>query len=66
MTKWRWNKRHLDIKRYRKLSKYFGKIFNRLGALVFESLNYQTPFDGKVKGVDLPNGVYFYILKISA
>jgi len=41
------------------------KVFNRVGAIVFESQKYQTPFDGKSKGVDLPIGVYYYQIKVS-
>ncbi|MES2829448.1 MAG: gliding motility-associated C-terminal domain-containing protein [Bacteroidota bacterium] len=51
-----------DIKSYPNVNV---KIFNRNGAIVFESQKYQTPFDGKMKGVDLPIGTYYYHLKIS-
>ncbi|MEO8947787.1 PKD domain-containing protein [Mucilaginibacter sp.] len=38
------------------------EIFNRLGAKVYFSNGYPTPWDGKYKGSDLPAGVYYYII----
>lgn len=38
------------------------QIFNRAGNKVFESVGYKVPFDGKSKGKDLPNGVYYYVI----
>ncbi len=48
---------------------YFEKnrveIFNRWGNLVFKTSPYNNTWDGKnIKGVDLPDGTYFYILDI--
>jgi gliding motility-associated-like protein len=40
-------------------------VFNRYGAKVFESSNYQKPFDGNRNGSPLPIGVYFYVIKIN-
>ena len=37
------------------------KIFNRWGDIIFTSKGYQTPFDGKYKGSDLPVGTYYYV-----
>lgn len=35
-------------------------IFNRWGAVVYESVGYEEPWDGTYKGEDLPMGTYFY------
>ena len=40
-------------------------IFNRWGDQVFSSTGYDTPFDGKYKGADLPVGTYYYIIKLN-
>ena len=39
------------------------KVFNRWGELMFESTNIQDSWDGTYKGHDVPDGVYFYIIK---
>ncbi|MES2457309.1 MAG: gliding motility-associated C-terminal domain-containing protein [Bacteroidota bacterium] len=41
------------------------RIFNRQGMLVFHSYGKSQPFEGKEKGVDLPVGVYYYLVKAS-
>lgn len=40
------------------------KVFNRWGDLVYETDNYQNQWDGTHLGQDLPDGTYFYIIKI--
>ena len=40
-------------------------IFNRWGDSIFSSTGYETPFDGKYKGADLPVGTYYYVIKIN-
>lgn len=37
-------------------------VFNRYGEVLFYSLGYKTPWDGKHKGRDLPVGTYYYIV----
>src|SRR5690606_14881394 len=37
-------------------------IFNRYGQQVFSATPYNTPWDGKFNGSDLPIGVYYYII----
>jgi len=37
-------------------------IYNRYGQLIFHSEGYQTPWDGKVNGRDVPIGTYYYIV----
>ncbi|MBD1394246.1 gliding motility-associated C-terminal domain-containing protein [Mucilaginibacter glaciei] len=37
-------------------------VFSRGGQLVFNSTDYATPFDGRYKGRDLPDGVYYYLI----
>ncbi|SOD14445.1 PKD domain-containing protein [Pedobacter xixiisoli] len=38
-------------------------IFNRYGQKVFEASPYNTPWDGRLNGADLPIGVYYYIIE---
>ena len=48
----------------RKADSYDLKIYNRWGILVFESTDYNKPWDGKTKsGHDADNGSYFFIVK---
>lgn len=37
-------------------------IFNRWGNLVFSGTNYQSDWDGRWNGEDLPDGTYFYVV----
>lgn len=37
-------------------------IYNRYGQLIFHSVGYQVPWDGKVNGRDVPVGTYYYIV----
>ncbi|MBK8952867.1 MAG: gliding motility-associated C-terminal domain-containing protein [Chitinophagaceae bacterium] len=37
-------------------------MYNRYGQLIFHSVGYQEPWDGKVKGRDVPVGTYYYIV----
>ncbi len=37
-------------------------IFNRAGQIVFQAKPYTDGWDGKYKGKDVPNGVYYYII----
>ncbi|RZL17250.1 MAG: gliding motility-associated C-terminal domain-containing protein [Pedobacter sp.] len=41
------------------------KVFNRYGAMVYQSTNPSNLFDGKKEGNDLPSGVYYYIIKLT-
>jgi gliding motility-associated-like protein len=38
------------------------EIFNRYGQLLFSTIGYSKPWDGKVGGKILPNGTYYYII----
>lgn len=40
-------------------------IFNRWGSVVYESIGYDIPWDGKHKGEDLPMGTYFYRIELN-
>lgn len=54
-----------DVWNIRYLNSYVGatvKVFDRYGKIIFENTGYQTPWDGKFKGKDLPVGVYYYII----
>lgn len=37
-------------------------VFDRYGQLVFQAINYTTPWDGTFKGKPLPIGTYYYIV----
>lgn len=37
-------------------------IYNRYGQLVYHSVGYSTPWDGKVNGKDVPVGTYYYVI----
>ena len=37
-------------------------IFDRNGQVIFHSIGYQKPWDGKVNGKPVPAGVYYYII----
>ncbi|MCX7696424.1 MAG: gliding motility-associated C-terminal domain-containing protein [Bacteroidales bacterium] len=41
-------------------------IYNRWGNLVFKTSDVNQPWDGKYKGKDVPEGVYFYVAKYKA
>ncbi|HYE54144.1 MAG TPA: gliding motility-associated C-terminal domain-containing protein, partial [Chitinophagaceae bacterium] len=38
------------------------EVYNRYGQPVFRSVGYNTPWDGKFKGADLPVGTYYWII----
>jgi gliding motility-associated-like protein len=38
------------------------EIVNRYGQLVYRSVGYATPWDGKVNGKDVPVGTYYYVV----
>ena len=41
------------------------KVYGRYGRLLFHSIGYLSPWDGKnKKGNDVPDGVYFYTIEI--
>ena len=41
-------------------------IFNRYGQIIFHSIGYNKPWDGKINGKRLPAGTYYYVIKVSA
>ena len=41
------------------------RIFNRWGEVVFETSDKSKGWDGKFRGVDIPTGVFVYVLKYS-
>ena len=54
-----------DVWNIRYLNSYIGasvKVFDRYGKMIFESIGYNTPWDGKKAGKELPVGVYYYII----
>ncbi|MBX2927119.1 MAG: gliding motility-associated C-terminal domain-containing protein [Saprospiraceae bacterium] len=54
----------LEFPNITKFDAYKLTVFNRHGAVVYESVNYQNDWDGTRNGKPLPDGVYFYILRI--
>ncbi len=53
-----WNIKYLET-----FEKGTISIFNRYGQKVFEASPYDTPWDGRLNGADLPVGVYYYIIE---
>ena len=41
-------------------------VVNRWGQTIFQSTGYDTPWDGTFKGEPVPEGTYYYIIKLSA
>jgi gliding motility-associated-like protein len=39
------------------------RVFNRSGQMVFESIGYNTPWDGTYKGKPLAFGTYYYVIE---
>ncbi len=39
------------------------EIYNRLGQLLFRSVGYLKPWDGRYNGIDLPVATYYYVIK---
>ncbi|WP_377094478.1 gliding motility-associated C-terminal domain-containing protein [Mucilaginibacter boryungensis] len=37
-------------------------VFDRTGSRVYHAINYAQPFNGKLNGVNLPAGTYYYII----
>ena len=37
-------------------------VFDRTGARVYHTINYDQPFDGRLNGANLPAGTYYYII----
>lgn len=54
----------LEFANLTKFDTYSLTIFNRHGMTVYDSFNYQNDWDGTRNGSPLPEGVYFYILRI--
>ncbi|HWY11034.1 MAG TPA: gliding motility-associated C-terminal domain-containing protein [Bacteroidia bacterium] len=40
------------------------EVYNRWGELLFVSTGYNTPWDGRYKGKELPVGTYYYIIDL--
>ncbi len=54
-----------DIWEIKYLETYPGctvEVVNRYGQLVFRSVGYATPWDGKINGKDAPVGTYYYVV----
>ena len=41
------------------------EIYNRWGELLFQSVGYRQPWDGRYKGGEVPVGTYYYIVKLN-
>jgi len=53
-----WNIRHLSDYAQSTID-----IFDRYGRIVYKATGYNTPWDGKLSGKDLPVGTYYYIIR---
>lgn len=40
-------------------------IFNRFGAILYQSKGYQEPWDGKYQGTAIPSGTYYYSIDLN-
>ncbi len=40
-------------------------VFNRWGQTLYQSIGYSDPWDGTYRGTPVPEGTYYYIIKIS-
>jgi gliding motility-associated-like protein len=38
------------------------KVFDRYGRLVYNSVGYNSPWNGNFNGAQLPTGVYYYVI----
>ena len=41
------------------------QVFDIYGNLVFESIGYENPWDGKKDGITLPAGTYYYVIELN-
>jgi gliding motility-associated-like protein len=41
------------------------EIYNRWGELLFQSLGYRQPWDGRYSGGFVPVGTYYYVVKLN-
>lgn len=41
------------------------EVFNRTGQLMFRSVGYEKPWDGKQNGRELPLGTYYYVIRLT-
>ncbi len=41
------------------------QVYNRWGELLFNSVGYNPPWDGRFEGKDVPVGTYYYIIKLN-
>lgn len=56
-----------DVWEIKHLNEYPGivvEIYNTAGTLLFRSIGYTTPWDGKWKGQPLPAGTYYYVIDL--
>lgn len=42
------------------------RVYNRTGVLLFETVGFDTPWDGKANGTDLPSDSYFYTIDLGS
>jgi gliding motility-associated-like protein len=51
-----------DIKNIENFPRSVVDIFNRWGKMVYSSIGYSVPWDGRYKGTNLPTDVYYYVI----
>lgn len=58
---------HNDVLAFADLTKFAPRsltVFNRWGGVVYDSFNYGNDWDGTRNGTPLPDGVYYYVLRV--
>jgi gliding motility-associated-like protein len=40
------------------------EVYNRYGQMVYRSIGYNTPWDGRMNGNPVPIGVYYYVIQL--
>ena len=41
------------------------EVYNRWGELLFQSVGYKEPWDGKYNGSYVPVGTYYYVIRLN-
>lgn len=53
-----------NIKNLKNFEQASLQVFNRYGKLVFQTIGYPAPWEGKFNGIDMPMATYYYIINL--